>query len=78
MNETSVEMDVEASGAESKALLEALYPESAYGRVRFSVELRPGGLRVRVGAKTLGDARIFAGSVLRLLKAARESIRAVD
>ena len=78
MSETSVEVYVEAGRAESKALLEALKPESAYGRAPFSVELTPEGLRVRVTVETLGEARVFSSSILRLLKAARESIRAVD
>ena len=78
MSKTSVEIEVETSRAESKALLEALKPESYYGRASFSAKLTRKGISLKVTGKSLGDARLFANSVLRLLKAARESIQAVD
>jgi len=78
MNEASVEIVVGATKAESRALLEALRPESKYVRAPFEASLTPEGLKLKVTARSLGEARVFANSILRLLKAATESIQAVD
>ncbi len=73
-----MEIEVEAARAEAKALLDALRPESEYGRAPFRISLTHDGLVLKVTGKSLSDARIFTNSILRLLKAARESIKAVD
>ena len=78
MNRASVEIEVEAARAEAKALLDALRPESEYGRAPFRISLTNDGLVLKVTGSSLSDARVFTNSVLRLLKAARESIEAVD
>ena len=78
MNEASVEIVVEASRDESRALIEALRPESSYGRAPFEASLTSKGLKVKVTGRSLGEARVFASSLLRLLKAAAGSIQAVD
>jgi tRNA threonylcarbamoyladenosine modification (KEOPS) complex Pcc1 subunit len=69
---------VEAPRAEAKALLDALHPESKYGRAPFRISLTRDGLVLKVTGRSLSDARAFTNSILRLLKAARESIEAVD
>jgi tRNA threonylcarbamoyladenosine modification (KEOPS) complex Pcc1 subunit len=78
LNEASVEVDVEVGRAEAKALLEALRPESRYGRAPFDISLTRRGLKLKASGRSLGDARVFTNSILRLLKAARQSIEAVD
>jgi tRNA threonylcarbamoyladenosine modification (KEOPS) complex Pcc1 subunit len=78
LNRAYVEIEVEASRAEAKALLEAMRPESKYGRAPFRISLTDDGLVLRITGRSLSDARVFTNSVLRLLKAARESIQAVD
>jgi tRNA threonylcarbamoyladenosine modification (KEOPS) complex Pcc1 subunit len=78
MNRAYVEIEVEAARAEAKALLDALRPESDYGRAPFRISLTRDGLVLKVTGRSLSDARVFTNSVLRLLKAARESIQAVD
>jgi tRNA threonylcarbamoyladenosine modification (KEOPS) complex Pcc1 subunit len=78
LNSAYVEIEVEAARAEAKALLEALRPESEYGRAPFHISLTKSGLVLKVTGRSLSDARVFTNSVLRLLKVARESIQAVD
>ena len=78
MSETYVEIEVEAARDEAKALAEALGPESKYGRAPFEIYVTRRGLLIKVTRRSLGDARASTNSLLRLLKAAKESIQAVD
>jgi len=78
LNEATVEIEVEAGRDEARALFEALGPESEYGRAPFRISLTPTGLTVKVTGRSVSDARVFTNSILRLLKAAMESIQAVE
>ena len=78
MNRAYVEIEVETSRAEAKAILEAMRPESKYGPSPFRISLTDDGMILRITGRSLSDARAITNSVLRLLKAARESIQAVD
>ena len=78
MNKASVEISLDVGKDEAAALADALGPESRYGHPAFEVRSTASGLTVTVTARSLSDARAFANSILRLLKAARESIQAVD
>jgi tRNA threonylcarbamoyladenosine modification (KEOPS) complex Pcc1 subunit len=78
LNEVSVEIEVEAGRDEARALAEALAPESHFGRAPFQVSLTEKGVMLKVDGRSLSDARVFTNSILRLLKAAKESIQAVD
>ncbi len=78
MSEASVEIEMEATKEEARAIADALGPESKYGRAPFKIIVTRKGLTLKVSRRSLRDARAFANSVLRLLKAARESIQAVE
>jgi tRNA threonylcarbamoyladenosine modification (KEOPS) complex Pcc1 subunit len=78
LSSVDVEIEVEARPAEARAIMDALMPESTYAKEPFLIELAPGGVRLKIKGRSLGDARAFANSVLRLLRVARESIQAVD
>ena len=78
MNRAYVEIEVETGKAEAEALMEALRPESTYGRSPFTLSRSPKGFTLKFPGGPLGDARVFANSALRLLKVARECIQAVD
>ncbi len=78
MSEAYVEIEVEAARDEARALAEALGPESKYGRAPFEISVSKRGLLLKVTRTSLSDARALTNSLLRLLKAAKESIQAVD
>ena len=78
MSEASVEIEMEATKEEARAIADALGPESKYGRAPFKIIVTRKGLTLKVTRRSLRDARAFTNSVLRLLKAARESIQAVE
>jgi len=78
LNRARVEIEVEVNGAEAKALLEALRPESRHGNALFQISVAEKGLVLKVTGRSISDARAFTTSILRLLKAAMESIQAVD
>jgi len=78
LNSADVEITIEANREEAKALLEALKPEASSSGAPFSVSTSPRGITLVVRDGPLGEVRAYSNSLLRLLRAARESIRAVD
>lgn|GEM_PF-2994286 len=78
MSEASVRILVQADRREADALYDALTPGQGEDATAYTIEKKEGGLAIKVEEGSLSDVRALTNSLLRLLKAARESIDEVE
>ena len=78
MNKATVRIKVKADKRESDAIFNALSLEAGSKKAGFGLSKSKECIILTSKGTTLGDARAFASSSLRLLKAVLESIRAVE
>lgn len=78
LNEASLRIRIRTDEREAQALYEALKVEASTRGAPFSAKRVTGGIVLDVSSGDLKDARAYCNSLLRLLKAARGSIQAVE